>query len=207
MISIKHVLWTMYTNMKKHTNTYIKGDIIVTNTTPLMRISIGDYSYGNVELLAYSSYCEIEIGRYTSISEIKIIVGGNHHTDITTYPFKVRFKELKVEEDNVLPRPVKIGNDVWIGYGTILLDGANIGNGAVIGAGSIIRGNIPPYSIVIGNPATVVKYRFNREEIQQLLDSEWWQLSKDKLVKIIPLLYSKDVETFVSKVKELKTAV
>lgn len=96
---------------------------------------------------------------------------------------------------------------MWIGYGSIILDGANIGTGAIIGAGSVIRGNIPPYAIVIGNPGIVVKYRFNDEEIQMLLGSEWWLLSKENLLKINHLLYSKDVKTFVSIAKKLKTAV
>lgn len=168
---------------------------------------LGDYSYGKINLYAYSSYYQLEIGRYTSISDISIIIGGNHHTDVTTFPFKALFMQYPVETDNFPPKGINIGHDVWIGYGSIILDGANIGTGAIIGAGSVIRGNIPPYAIVIGNPGIVVKYRFNDEEIQMLIGSEWWLLNKESLLKINHFLYSKDVKTFVSIVKKLKNTV
>ena len=168
---------------------------------------LGDYSYGKINLYAYSSYYQLEIGRYTSISDISIIIGGNHHSDVTTYPFRNRFQGTLIENDNFAPRPVKIGHDVWIGYGAIILDGANIGTGAIIGAGTVIRGNVPPYAVVIGNPGTIIKYRFNKVEIEKLMKSKWWELPGDSLLKIENLSYSKDVETFVSKVMELKNAV
>lgn len=170
-------------------------------------LSLGDYSYGKINLRVYSPHFRLEIGRYTSISEISIIIGGNHHTDVTTYPFRVKFHGRPVENDNFLPRSVKIGHDVWIGYGAIILDGANIGTGAIIGAGAVIRGNIPPYAVVIGNPGTIIKYRFTQMEIEMLINSKWWELPREALLKIEKLLYSKDVGAFVSKVQELRNAV
>lgn len=168
---------------------------------------LGDYSYGKINLHAYSSYFQLEIGRYTSISEISIIIGGNHHTDVTTYPFRAKFQGELVENDNFLPRPVKIGHDVWIGYGAIILDGVDIGTGAIIGAGAVIRRDIPPYAVVMGNPGIIIRYRFNEKEIEMLVKSKWWELPKEALLKIENLLYSKDVKTFVSKVQELKNVV
>ena len=170
-------------------------------------ITIGEYSYGNIDLYAYSEYFKIEIGRYVSISDIAIIIGGNHHMDISTYIFRVAFKKSRTDEDNFPPRGIKIGNDVWIGYGAIILDGANIGTGAIIGAGAVVRGNIPPYAIVIGNPGIVIKYRFSEKEIEMLLKSEWWDLPPDQLLKIESYLYSKDVESFVWNVEKLRYAV
>lgn len=127
--------------------------------------------------------------------------------DISTYIFHVAFKKSRTDEDNFPSIGIKIGNDVWIGYWAIILDGANIGTGAIIGAGAVVRGNIPPYAIAIGNPGTIIKYRFSEKDINMLLKSEWWELPADQLLKIESYLYSKDVETFVSKVKELKNAV
>lgn len=127
--------------------------------------------------------------------------------DITTYNFRYMFENYPGEKDNLPPRTVKIGNDVWIGYGAIILDGANIETGAIIGAGTVVRGNVPPYAVVIGNPGTIVKYRFAEKEIEMLIKSKWWDLHKEALLKIENLLYSKDIETFVSKVQELKNAV
>ena len=194
--------------LKMFSSYYENGFTIKSNLTISKgELILGDYSYGKIGLHVYSSHFQLEIGRYTSISEISIIIGGNHHTDITTYPFRVKFGGALGEEDNIPPRRVLIGHDVWIGYGAIILDGANIGTGAIIGAGAVIRGEIPPYAIVIGNPGTIIKYRFNEKEIEMLMKSKWWELPKEALLKIENLLYSKDVETFVLRVQELKNAV
>lgn len=170
-------------------------------------IAIGEYSYGNIDLYAYSEYFKIEIGKYVSISNIAIIIGGNHHMDISTYIFRVAFKGTRVDEDNFPPRGIIIGNDVWVGYGAIILDGSNIGTGAIIGAGTVIRGHIPPYAIVTGNPGRVIKYRFSEMEIEMLLGSEWWDLPAEQLIKVESYLYSKDVESFVLNVTKLREAV
>jgi acyl-[acyl carrier protein]--UDP-N-acetylglucosamine O-acyltransferase len=72
--------------------------------------------------------------------------------------------------------PLKVGNDVWIGeYAVILAHVTEIGDGAVIGAGAIINKNVPPYAVVVGNPARVVRYRFSKEVIDELLASRWWE--------------------------------
>ena len=205
--SIKNIARAIFLKAKQYSNTYQKDGLIIRNIPKSLKISIGDYSYGTIELDTYSSYCDIEIGRYTSISDIKMIIGGNHHTDVTTYLFKGRFRGELVENDNFLPRSIKIGHDVWIGYGAMIMDGANIGTGAIIGAGAVVRRDVPPYSVVIGNPGTIVKYKFNEKEIDMLMESKWWDLPKEALLKIENLLYSKDIETFVSKVQELKNAV
>lgn len=186
---------------------YINGFTIRFKRKSTGDISIGEYSYGNIDLYAYSEYFKVDIGRYVSISDIVIIIGGNHHVDVTTYIFRVAFKKSRTDEDNFPPRGIKIGNDVWIGYGAIILDGANIGTGAIIGAGAVVRGNIPPYAIVIGNPGVVIKYRFSEREIDMLLKSEWWDLPAVQLLKLESYLYSKDVESFVENVNKLKHAI
>lgn len=205
--SLKNIASAILLKTRQYGMTYQIGGLTIRNVPRSLNVKIGDYSYGTIDLHSYSSFCEIEIGRYTSISDIKMIIGGNHHTDVSTYPFRGKFKGELVENDNFAPRPIRIGHDVWIGYGAIILDGSNIGTGAIIGAGAVIRGEIPPYAIVIGNPGTIIKYRFNENEIELLMNSKWWELPKENLLKIENLLYSKDIETFVSKVQELKNAV
>lgn len=170
-------------------------------------ITVGNYTYGTINLRAYVSKFSISIGSFTSISEITMIIGGNHHNDLSTFPFRTLFLKYPVENDNSPPIGIKIGHDVWIGYGAILLDGVDIGTGAIIGAGTVVRGKIPPYAIVIGNPGKIIKYRFSESEIQDLLSSKWWELPKEKLLSIADLLYSKDIPTFVAKVGEFKKAV
>ncbi len=77
--------------------------------------------------------------------------------------------------------PITIENDVWIGANAVILKGVKIGNGAIIGAGTIVRDDVPPYAICIGNPGRIVKYRFDDEIIDLLLKSKWWMLNKNEL--------------------------
>ena len=81
-----------------------------------------------------------------------------------------------------------IGNDVWIGVGAIILRGVTIGNGAVIGANSVVTKDIPPYAVAVGSPARVVKYRFSEEKIKRLLEVKWWEYDIDEAKKIVAKL-------------------
>jgi acetyltransferase-like isoleucine patch superfamily enzyme len=85
-------------------------------------------------------------------------------------PLYDRFKE-----------PVVIGNDVWIGTGAIILRGLSVGDGAVIGAGAVVTKDVPPYAIVAGNPARVIKYRFEEAVIKRIQASKWWEMSDGEI--------------------------
>ena len=88
-----------------------------------------------------------------------------------------------------------IGNDVWIGHNAIILSGvSSIGDGAVIGAGAVLYKDVPPYAVVLGNPARVVRYRFSAEKIEELLESKWWEKSIDELLPEIES-FQKPLET------------
>ena len=75
---------------------------------------------------------------------------------------------------------VIIGNDVWIGYGAKILSGVSIGDGAVVGAGAVVAKNIPPYAVVVGNPAKIIKFRFKPEDVEILLGIQWWNWPLEK---------------------------
>lgn len=92
---------------------------------------------------------------------------------------------------------VIIGNDVWIGYGVTILSGVTIDDGAVIGAGSVVVSNVPPYTIVAGNPAKEIKKRFPEATIQRLIETEWWNFDVNTINSIIPLLLSDNVDYFL----------
>lgn len=85
-----------------------------------------------------------------------------------------------------LSRAGWIGNDVWIGHGAVLLRHVRIGHGAVVGALSVVTKDVPPYAIVAGNPARIIRYRFTESQIVRLLKSEWWNLPIDTLRQLVP---------------------
>jgi acetyltransferase-like isoleucine patch superfamily enzyme len=141
---------------------------------------IGDYHYvdknaiigGNTFIGRFTLIGPCEIGRYCSIGTSVLIGPGEHpisriSTSVSLYnddPYKV------LTEKNCL-----IGNDVWIGSHSIILRGVSIGDGAVIGAGSVVTKDIPPFAVVVGVPAKILRYRFNQISINKIIESKWWE--------------------------------
>ena len=128
------------------------------------------------------------IGKFCSIANDVFIGLGKHPTDlISTSPIFYRKKNtLKiqlVDEDYEFEEydAISIGNDVWIGTRAIIMDGVNIGNGAIIASNSVITKDVPPYAIVAGVPAKLIKYRFSEEKIKKIQELEWWQMSLDEI--------------------------
>lgn len=156
--------------------------------------SLGAYSYiGRGTQLIYAS-----IGKFCSISG-NVLIGMGHHTlsYLSTSPI---FTEKNngighswTDRESLLPyKPVTIGNDVWIGTRAMVLGGVTIGDGAVIGAGAIVTKDVPPFAIVAGVPARIVRYRFSEEIIARLEDMQWWNLSDEVLKSNIALFQSED---------------
>ena len=119
---------------------------------------------------------------------------------MTTYPFNVVCQEARSFEGH--PRTkgnVSIGNDVWIGTEAFILSGVTIGDGAVIAARSVVTRDVPPYSIVAGNPARQVRLRFSETVIDALQRIRWWDWPISEITTALPLLLSSDIEAFVAK--------
>ena len=156
------------------------------------QIEVGDFTYGRPIVHQWDKTTKLKIGKFCSIAEnVHIMLGGEHHTRYsTTYPFDVLL-------DNK-PTPSKgdviIGNDVWIGASVTILSGVTIGDGAVIGAGSVVGGDVAPYSVNIGNPARVLRWRFGRPWIKIMESLNWWDWPLEKLVEMLPLLMSDDID-------------
>ena len=163
-------------------------------------VILGDYSY----ISGPRSYVEdAEIGKYCSIArQVTIGVSGHNYKWITTSPIITSMMYGFVDLPAFEPqhsRPI-IGNDVWIGMNAIIMRGVTIGDGAVIAAGAVVTKDVQPYSIVGGNPARHIKYRFSEETIQSLLKIRWWDWSEDKIRKNAKLFY--DTEDFVMRFKD-----
>lgn len=160
--------------------TEIEPNTHVLNNCIINFSKIGSYSY-------IGRYCIIQnttIGKYCSIANDVFIGLGKHPTDlISTSPLFYRkrntLKLQLVEKDFDFEEyaNISIGNDVWIGTRAIIMDGLKIGTGAIIAANSVVTKDVPPYAIVAGVPAKIIKYRFQENKIDELLTSEWWNWS------------------------------
>lgn len=161
---------------------------------------IGKGTYGDIEVSSWGEGATLTIGSFTSIaSGVKVFLGGEHRIDwITTFPFNVLWPSANQYTGHPKTKGnVVIGNDVWIGTEALILSGVKIGDGAVIGARSVIAFDVPPYAVVVGNPAKIIKYRFNPHQIERLLVLKWWSMSELKINMAMPYLLNNDIQAFL----------
>lgn len=142
---------------------------------------LGDYSY----VASFSVVNASDIGNFCSVAHLAAIGLWEHDQKITTHSFHLfessgHFVKGYVDYEKDHIRTL-IGNDVWIGTQAVVLKGVTIGNGAIIGAGSVVTRNVPPYAVVAGTPARIIRYRFKPDEIDYLLQSQWWDFSREQL--------------------------
>ena len=196
-------------------NPAIKSMVFLKNVVKNPNIIIGDYTYyddpnptefeKNV-LYHYPFYGDkLIIGKFCAIAPgVKFIMNGaNHKTNaISTYPFSLfgngwevvmpKLEELPFKGDTV------IGNDVWIGYEAFILPGIHIGDGAIIAAKSIVTKDVPPYAVVGGNPAKIIKARFDESTISQLEILKWWNWEIAKITKYLSVITSGKVNDLLN---------
>lgn len=158
---------------------------------PLDKIRIGRKTYGFIDVLFSNPENKLIIGNYCSIAQgVKFLPSTDHALDrISTYPFKTMC--LTGELEALSKGDIVVDDDVWIGYGSTILSGVHIGQGAVVAAGSVVTKDIPPYAIVGGVPARVIKYRFAPELIQELLKIDYSKLDEAMIREHKDALYQK----------------
>ncbi len=149
-------------------------------------VTIGRYtsiSGPNTDIV--NSIFPIKIGSFCSIARNVTIQEFNHNPEnFTTYYIEQNLLNKKTKNGKVSKGPIVIGNDVWIGAQCVILSGAEIGDGAIIAANSVVTGKIPPYAIAGGTPAKLIKYRFSEEKINKLIKSDWFsKITEDNYEK------------------------
>jgi acetyltransferase-like isoleucine patch superfamily enzyme len=172
---------------------------------------IGGHSYGRPKVRFPECGAKLTIGRFCSIADrVEILLGGNHRTDwVTTFPFGA-FSELWPQRD---PAPsdyhasrgdVWIGSDVWLGSGAMILSGVTVGHGAVVAARAVVTKDVPPFGIVGGNPARLIRTRFPDPVATALLESAWWDLPDAEILHLVPLLSSDRAAELAEAVRALR---
>ena len=169
----------------------------------------GRHSYGEIVVKTWERCGEVvKGGNFCSVGpNVMVYIDGNHKIDtFSSFPFHI-FSSTRNRHD-WLPwgkSTPTIGNDVWIGADALILSGASIGDGAVIAARAVVTKPVPPYAIVAGNPARVVKYRFDEATIKEFLELKWWDLPDEVIHRdIVPL--GSNISAVLQKLKEIRSA-
>lgn len=148
---------------------------------------------------------DTQIGSFVSVAA-NVSIGTTHHPTnfLSTHPFcyfnQMKLKETIHQVDFNYNTPCKIGNDVWIGKQAIIMDGVTVNDGAIVGANAVVTHDVPPYAIVAGVPAKILRYRFEENIIKDLLELKWWELD-DKYIANLPF---DDVPECIRRLKEIR---
>lgn len=188
---------------------------------PKIIIPYGRHSYGphpeiiSVGLGGRRKACGSKIGNFCAISRgLRFIFLDKHNYNwLSTYPFyafydKWQFDLPPAYKKGILdtsvykPNPIIIGNDVWIASNVTINEGVTIGDGAVVAMQSLVTKNVPPYTIVGGCPAKIIRYRFNPEQIEELLRIAWWNWKDEEIKEVVPLLISENIDAFIKTAKK-----
>lgn len=197
----------------------VQGVSYVTYIKPTLKnpnIIVGDFTYisdsdfeSHVTHLYDFNGDKLIIGKFCQIAAgVEFIMNGANHqmNAVSTFPFYI-FEGWDMELPSLRDLPIKgdtiIGNDVWIGQNATILPGVQIGDGAIIGANSVVGSNVAPYTIVVGNPARMVKKRFDEELIILLLRLKWWDKSINTINSLIPILTNSNLDFVKGEIRKL----
>lgn len=191
-------------------------EIYIKPTLRNPNIIVGDFTYiADSEFESHVTHHyewlgdKLIIGKFCQIAAgVEFVMNGANHqmNAVSTFPFYTLagwdmnppdVSCLSIKGDTI------IGNDVWIGQNAVILPGVHIGDGAIIGANSIVGSNVEPYTVVVGNPAKIVRKRFDDELILLLLKLEWWNKSIEEINEMIPMLTCSDFEKVKREIRNI----
>ena len=153
-------------------------------------VDVGMYSYGGCFEPEFCLGGRVTVGRYSSLASGVRYFGANHPISAaSTSPYFYNSEFARRGVHDVPRSSLTIGNDCWIGYGVIITCGcSSIGNGAIVGAGSVETKDVPPYAVVAGVPAKIIRYRFDSDVVDALESSQWWERSPSDILPFVDLI-------------------
>lgn len=177
----------LWRKQNPHNSTTIS--IFDNNKKSLENVKVGKCTYGNIEPFIFNHDYHLVIGSFCSIApNVSFVLSGDHALNhLTTFPFYSKCVDGRNEA--ISKGDIILGDDVWVGVGSIILSNVKIGQGAVIAAGSVVTKDIPPYAIVGGNPARIIKHRFSDKVIKKLLELDLSKLEKESINNNLDSLY------------------
>lgn len=198
----RNAFYMQWNEQNKHNN------VQPVNIFPLDIVNIGSYSYGELRLLSYdpnNKKDRLVIGDFVSIStNVHFLLHENHQlSSFTTFPLKTVLTGLRSSADMHSKGSIVIEDEVWIGFGTTILSGVTVGKGAIISTGAVVTKDVPPYSIVGGVPAKIIKYRFEKEIINRLLPLKLVNLPVEIITEHLDLFYDEISNAALHKIEKL----
>ena len=169
------------------------------------RYTVGVGTYGIPDVVEFGDDTVLRVGSYTSIAAgVRILLGGEHRTDwLTTYPFPAMVDQVRDIKDFAPSKgDVVIGSDCWICADVTILSGVTIGHGAIVAAGAMVARDVPPYAVVGGNPCKFIRWRFDEDVRELLLQAAWWDWPMDEVKAVARTLCSGDLDTFLTYVRQ-----
>jgi virginiamycin A acetyltransferase len=166
------------------------NETVAINRFNLTDVKVGMSTYGDLYVLKHTNSSEkLYIGNFCSIApNVQFILGSEHQYNcLSTFPFKVKI--FGQQSEAISKGDIKVCDDVWIGHGAIILSGITIHQGAIVAAGSVVTKDVPPYAIVGGNPAKIIKYRFDKDIIDNLRKIDFSRFDKEFITANINHLY------------------
>ena len=175
------------------------------NIYDISRVTVGKGTYGRLNISMYDETTKVRIGNFCSIADaVSFLAAADHiQTNISTFPFKTKY--CGYTHEAVSSGDIIVEDDVWIGHGASILSNVHIGQGAIVAAGAVVTKDIPPYAVVGGVPAKVIKYRFPNDIIEKLMQCDFGKMTDEIIQRNLETCYTsvtrENIDSIISKLQ------